>query len=423
MPDLTATIAPQLRARQMVDVDAGQGSVYPAYEGYSLINLPASVCGWLGQPGLGAPPLDTVYTASLRDRYQHVVVVLVDGLGLSLFQRFLEQHPWQQWLPNSILAPLTSITPSTTSSALTSIWTGAPPSAHGILGYEMWLKEYGMIANMILHSPAAFNGDIGGLQRAGFSPQQFLPVPTLGRYLADHEVGVFALQPNAIARSGLSTMLLDGVEVLSYRNLSDLWVTLDELLEQQRGKSTYAYVYWGDIDELSHRFGPQDERILLEFDTFSRAIHHFVLHRQKQSRGNTLLVMLADHGQISTPLNPHFEMRSHPALLQDLVMVPSGENRLPYFFLRPGREDHARDYIQRTWPGEFRMLPSETVLNAGLFGPGSPYARVYERLGDWVVFPQGDAYFWWAEKPNPLLGRHGGLSPNEMLVPFWAMEI
>lgn len=423
MPNLTAKILPQLEARQMDGVDAGYGAVYPAYDGSSLINLPDSICGWLGQPGIGAVPLDSVYIASLRDHYKHVVVVLVDGLGLDLFQQFLEQNPWRQWLPNSILAPLTSITPSTTSSALTSIWTGVPPSAHGILGYEMWLKEYGMIANMILHSPAAFNGDVGGLLRAGFSPQQFLPVPTLGRHLSARNVDVFALQPNAIARSGLSTMLLGGAEVLSYRNLSDLWVTLDELLEQQRNKSTYAYVYWGDIDELSHRFGPQDERIMLEFDTFSRTIQRFVTQRKKQSRGDTLLVMLADHGQISTPLNPRYELRSHPALLEDLAMLPSGENRLAYFFLRPGREDHALDYIDRTWPGEFKIFLSESVLKAGLFGSGDPYARVHERLGDWVVFPQGAAYLWWADKPNPLLGRHGGLSPQEMLVPFWAMEI
>lgn len=423
MPNLTAKILPQLKARQMNGVDAGSGAVYPAYDGFSLINLPHSICSWLEQPGIGAAPLDSVYSAALRNHYKHVVVVLVDGLGLDLFQQFLEQHPWRQWLPNSILAPLTSISPSTTSSALTSIWTGVPPSTHGILGYEMWLKEYGMIANMILHSPAAFNGDVGGLLRAGFSPQQFLPVPTLGRHLLAQNVDVFALQPNAIARSGLSTMLLGGAEVLSYRNLSDLWVTLDELLDKQRGKSTYAYVYWGDIDELSHRFGPQDERIVLEFDTFSRTIQRFVSQRQKQSRGDTLLGLLSDHGQISTPLDPRYELRSHPALLDDLAMLPSGENRLAYFFLRPGREDHARDYIDRVWPGEFIIFPSETVLNAGLFGPGTPYARVHERLGDLVVFPQATAYLWWADKPNPLLGRHGGLSPQEMLVPFWAMGL
>ena len=423
MPDLLSTLLPLLQSRRLPGLDAGPSAVYPAYDGYSLSNLPASVCQWLGQPTLSAMPLAPAYLESLGRRYQHVIVTLVDGLGLNLFETFLEQTPWKNWLPDSLLAPLTSISPSTTATALTSLWTGAYPSEHGILGYELWLKEFGLIANMIQHSPAAFNGDVGGLQRAGFDPANFLPAPRLGQHLSTGGVGVFALQPAAIARSGLSSMLLTGAEVVGYRNLSDLWVTLDHLLQRQRGKPTYAYVYWSDVDELSHRFGPQDERVVLEFETFSRTFQNFVSRLQKRAQGDTLLVMLADHGQINTPLNPRYELQSYPDLLADLVMTPSGENRLPYFFLRPGRADHARGVIQETWPDQFLIVPSAAALSAGLFGPGQPYARVPERLGDWVLIPQGDAYMWWANKENPLRGRHGGLSPQEMLVPFWAMEI
>jgi hypothetical protein len=423
MPDLVSTLLPQLQARRLQGLDAGPEAVYPAYDGYSLVNLPSSVCQWLGQPDLGAAPLASVYRAPLREHYQHVIVMLVDGLGLDLLTPFLNQAPWKNWLPDSLLAPLTSLTPSTTATAITSLWTGTHPAEHGVLGYELWLKEYSLIANMILHSPAAYNGDAGGLQRAGFDADSFLPVPRLGQHLSKGGVDVFAVQPAAIARSGLSTMLLNGAEVVAYRNLSDLWVTLDQLLQRQRGKATYAYVYWSDVDELSHRFGPQDERVALEFETFSRTLQNFVSRLQKRARGDTLLVMLADHGQIDTPLNPRYELRRFPDLLADLVMAPSGENRLPYFFLRPGREDHARNVIQKTWPDEFLILPSEAALSAGLFGPGKPYVRVPERLGDWVIIPQGGAYLWWANKENPLRGRHGGLSPQEMLVPFWAMEI
>ena len=97
-------------------------------------------------------------------------------------------------LDESIFSPLTSITPSTTSSALTTLWTGAYPAEHGILGYEVWLREYGVIANMILHSAFTFLGDVGGLQRAGFDPLTFLPVPTLGPHLLDN--GIQSLRPS-----------------------------------------------------------------------------------------------------------------------------------------------------------------------------------------------------------------------------------
>jgi hypothetical protein len=41
-------------------------------------------------------------------------------------------------------------------------------------------------------------------------------------------------------------------------------------------------------------------------------------------------------------------------------------------------------------------------------------------MGDLVVAAKGNAFWWWAAKPNPLTGRHGGLSSQEMLVPFLA---
>jgi len=423
MPDLTSEFLPGLLSNRLPGVDAGNDAVHPAYDGCSIANLPASIGAWLGSPGFGGGPLAGAYIQGLRSHYRNVVVMLVDGLGLKFFQRFLDEEPWKNWLPEARLAALSSIVPSTTTSALTSLWTGVPPALHGIMGYEMWLKEYGIIANMILQSPASFNGDIGSHQRAGFTPAAFLPVPTLGSFLVKCGVEVFAFQPAPIARSGLSTMLLDGSQIVGYRNLSDLWVSLEEVLERQHGNPAYAYVYWSDVDELSHRFGPQDERVRLEFETFSRTLQRFITRRMAHGTGDTLWVLLADHGQIATPVNPHYDLRSHPELLDDLVMVPCGENRLPYLYLRPGREPHVLETLERVWPGEFLSMASSEALTTGLFGSGKPYPKVADRLGDRILFPQGDAYLWWADKANPLRGRHGGLSPQEMLVPLWMMEI
>ena len=103
--------------------------------------------------------------------------------------------------------------------------------------------------------------------------------------------------------------------------------------------------------------------------------------------GDTLWVLLADHGQIATPVNPHYDLRSHPELLDDLVMVPCGENRLPYLYLRPGREPHVLETLERVWPGEFLSMASSEALTTGLFGSGKPYPKVADRLGDRILRP------------------------------------
>ncbi len=428
MPNLVAQLLPQLESHRIARLNAGPNAFYPCYNRQSLVNLPASVCHWLGAPLFGNPPLNQSILAAAGGPFRRVILLVVDGLGLEQFQRHISQDShssnlWPGLLEEGFLAPLTSIVPSTTTSALTTLWTGRTPAEHGVMGYEMYLKEYGLIANMITHSPASFVGDVGGLRRAGFQPESFLPVPTLGPHLLASGVESFAFQHISIARSGLSTMLFPQVNVIPFRTLSDLWVSVPAFLESRQRDPLYTYIYWGELDELSHRFGPQDRRVDLEFTHFTSLFEYFHTELRKSSHGDTLLLLTADHGHLHTPANPHYELKNHPQLASCLHMIPSGENRLAYLYLRPGKEAQAQDYIQKTWPGEFVVLPAEQVIASGLMGSGTLHPRLAERLGDWVMIAQGNAYLWWADKENLLRGRHGGLSRTEMLIPLFGLVV
>jgi hypothetical protein len=101
-------------------------------------------------------------------------------------------------------------------------------------------------------------------------------------------------------------------------------------------------------------------------------------------------------------------------------MYPSGEARLPMVYLRPGREADFLRYVETTWPGAFVPIPSQEALWAGLFGDAPVYYRTPDRIGDFVIVPQGEAYWFFGDRENFLHGRHGGLSPTEMLVPLLA---
>lgn len=426
MRDLLPTLLPRIERHRLNGLDAGPDTIYPYYDGLSLVNIPASVCHWLGAPANNsARPLTADILELYPRTFQHVILLVVDGMGLNTMQQALrlaesdaDYAVWGDLAADGALAPLTSIVPSTTAAALTSLWTGVAPAAHGVVGYEVWLKEYGMIANMIYHSPASFTGDIGSLQKSGFDPKNFLPTPTLGPHLVRQGVKPYAFQHMAIARSGLSTMLQPGVEVMPFRSQSDLWVTLDTLLDSTENERNYMYIYWGDLDEHSHRFGPQDPRVSLELTSFSRQLAYIIRKRRARGRQDTLLLVTADHGHIFTPQQPEYELRNHPALNDMLVMLPSGEARLPFAYLRPGREADFQSYLQTAWDGQFLAAPSQLAIQAGLFGEGEVYARLPERVGDFVILPRAPAYWWFGSRDNPLLGRHGGLSRVEMLTPL-----
>ncbi len=420
----------QLSAHRLDGLDLGRGALYPHYAGRSLSNIPAGVCRLLGVPAFGAPALDPDVLDPLLagGPYRHVILIVVDGLGIQLLDdvraaaraRGLPDS-WAALLDAAIPAALTSIVPSTTASALTTLWTGQPPAAHAITGYEIWLKEYGVMMNAITHAPVSLAGDFGSMRRAGLLPETFLRVPTLGPHLTAHDVRAFAYHVHAIAHSSLSTMLLAEVNNTGYRTLNDLWVTLRANLRAAAGR-TYSYAYIGEVDELAHRFGPQDERVLLEVVQLGRQLALLMEMLRDPSLAGTLVLVTADHGHIATPFEPQYDLNHHPRLLDCLVMRPSGENRLPFLFLRPGREDTARQYIEDTWPGKFQVFPTARLLQAGLFGPGEAHPLAVERMGDWTVVPRDGAYWWWAPKVNHLLGRHGGVSRAEMLVPLLAFN-
>jgi hypothetical protein len=89
-----------------------------------------------------------------------------------------------------------------------------------------------------------------------------------------------------------------------------------------------------------------------------------------------------------------------------------------YLFIKLSQADQVRSYFEQTWPGQFSFLDPVEAVARGLFGPGTPHPFLFDRLGDLIVAARDEAYLWWAEKENPLIGQHGGLSPDEMIVPL-----
>jgi predicted AlkP superfamily pyrophosphatase or phosphodiesterase len=433
MPEFTDTLLPRIEDHRLEGLNLADGFIYPHYEGLSILNLPASICRWLGASELGHPPLMPEVlnaVAELGGPFRRLILLVVDALGFDLFLKWTSQRPdlaWKDLGKQGVLAPLTSVVPSTTSSALPTLWTGRSPAEHGIVGYELWLKEYGIVANMIRHSPMSFESSAlsaGSLEQAGFRPEEFLTYPTLGTHLSEHGIKCYAFQHASIARSGLSRMFFSGVDVQVYLANSDLWINLRRLFENRPQESLFAWVYLSDIDHLSHLYGPEDERTQAEFANFSLAFKTLFLDKlSPQASKETLLLLTADHGQMGTPPNPHYDLVSHPNLSRRLHIYPTGEHRLSYFYVHPGQREAVREYIERTWPGQFQLLDPGYAVEAGLFGPGQPHPRLSERLGDLIAAGRGPAYLWWSSKENLLLGRHGGLSREDMLVPLLAVRL
>lgn len=401
--------------------------VTPDYGGRSIVNVAATVARIFGAP-ISTPPLDPALTGDLLQGVRRVVFVVVDALGYAKLLETLDRNP-QNGLhallgQGARLAPVTSVFPSTTTAALTSLWCGYSPYEHGFLGYQLFLRDYGVRANMISFSPVATDS-LGRDQLidGGLEPQNFLAKPSLARTLAPVNVPVYHLLAGAYVKSGLSRVQIRDAELQGFVNASDMWVDLREMMEQKPAPAVFA-VYWSGVDSIGHLYGPSSPTLAAEIDNLAYSFEReFLRVLSPAARRDTLLLLTADHGQIDTPPARAIPLRNHPELRSHLVMDFAGESRAAYLYCRNGEMEAARAYIETRLGDRFLVLDSSAALQAGLFGSGTMAPETPYRIGDLVVIPREDYTLVDHEKSHLLLGRHGGLTDAEMLVPLIARRL
>lgn len=416
-----------LEKTRLEDLDFPPEFILPAYHGQSILNIPASICQSFGISPIHSSPLRPDIFTFNNDNFQRIIIILMDGLALTRFNSWLEKGKipiWNQLLQSGSIAPITSISPSTTSAAMTSLWTGHSASEHGAVGYEVWLKQYGVVANMISQSPMSFRSGNANLEQAGFNAETVLALPKLGEYLKQYGVSTYSFQHYSIANSGLSRTFMNAVNIYPYANEAECWINLRELIEKKRTEKQYIWTYWSALDSLGHKYGPDDERVETYFANFSRNLEDNLINRlSPELRKETLLLFTSDHGQVATIKNPLFSLSNHPEFMDCLHIKPTGESRFTYLHVKPGKEITLRDYIASTWPEKFLVMESQQLLDAGLFGPGIPMSDIHNRIGDITLLARDKNYLWWSDEENPLTGRHGGLSAMDMIVPFVAIPL
>jgi predicted AlkP superfamily pyrophosphatase or phosphodiesterase len=403
---------------------APEGSVLPAgwvqpnYAGAGFANIPATVGALLGTQVGELPPLATDLWLPLAADVQRVILVMVDSLG---WRRLAWTDPdflqgWQA--AGGIAAPLTSICPSTTAAATTTLWTGASPAAHGLTGYMQYLPQMGGVCDMIYFRPALSNRT-GELLAWGLDPVSLVPVPSVPEWLARANIPTHIVIERSIINGPLSNIHYRGAASRQpHLGASDFWLRLRQLVENQAetGQRSYISGYWALVDSLAHVCGPDD----VSWESEWRALRYFleaefIARLSPAARHGTLLIITADHGHIPNGPGELIYLSDHPILANMLQTLPAGDPRQVYLWPRRGATADVTAYVQDYLP-DFRLFDRDTLLDAGLYGP-TIWPEVRARMGELVMFATGRPMFYW-RPPRPVYGMHGALLPDEALVPW-----
>lgn len=360
--------------------------IVPRYDGPCLANVVPALAGGDPPPWLPSPVA----------RARQVVLLVLDGLGWEQLCRHRADAPV---LASGEGSAITSVVPSTTATALTSLVTGLPPAVHGVVGYRLALE--GRIMNVLKWRLGG--DDARGLVPAGrFQPHPAFPgwsrpIPVVSR--ADYRA------------TGFSAAHLGDATLHGWATPSGLVV---ETVRLVRDGEPFVVAYYDGIDRVAHAHGLGEH-----YRAELRAADRLVGDLLGALPGGTALVVTADHGQVDVG-------RSVEVLggeLMDGVTLLSGEGRFRWLHVRPGAEEDVAAAATEVFGHLAWVRTRQQVIDEGWLG-GEPIPGVAERLGHVALVPFAPtAFFDPADTGEQrLVSRHGSLTAEEMHVPLlsWA---
>ncbi len=375
----------------MVDYcDVMEPTPHPIVPDSAGANVRGIVPALLG-PGDWASSLPDWFPDTVREARQ-VVLLVLDGLG---WDQLHDRHHIAPTLAAMDARRITTVAPTTTSTALTSIATGLTPGEHGLIGYRMALG--GEVLNVLQWAAA-------GADRSRSQPPE--RVQPYQAFLGER---VPLVSPSELTTTMFTRAHLAGGEPVGYRALSSMPI---EIRRQVDAGERFVYAYYGGIDKIAHERGFGEY-----YDAELVAADRLVADILTELPAGTVLLITADHGQVQVGdniIHPSSELLAH-------ISMQSGEGRFRWLHAARGAE---RDLLQAATE-EFGdtawVMHRDDLIAAGWFGP-SVSPPIAGRLGDVALVAREPVSYHDPDDSGPfeLICRHGSLTPAEAYVPLLA---
>jgi hypothetical protein len=364
-------------------VEPSTEPVAPALDGASVAGIvPALVGGnpetlpdWMPDPVRGA---------------ETVVLLVLDGVGWNALQEHAARVPALSSLTGGAI---TTVVPSTTSTALTSICTGLAPAQHGVLGYRILVD--GRVLNVLRWtSPDGPPPDPFDVQRH---------TAFLGR-----EVPV--LTKSEFRHSGFTDAHLRGGHFVGWSTPA---VLVEHVRRLVRSGERFVYAYYPGVDNVAHEFGLRNGFYERELEHADRLVGELV----SVLPAHATLLVTADHGQVHTEREDWMELDA----LAPLVDVMAGDGRFRHVYARRGAARELAEAARELVSAHAWVRTRREVLDDGWLGVGAT-GSVPGRIGDVVLASRDASAFVDPALPVEvrLRSAHGSLTPDEMWVPLLA---
>ena len=368
--------------RQVVNMDL----IKPDFT-RNIINISATLAEFLHSPN--ANPTLPDLAAALKSGHRNVALLVLDGMGINPLVRNL---PADSFLRRNIARVLTSVFPSTTTNATTTIQTNTYPMEHGWFGWSLYFEELHRAVNIF----EDIDSQTGEPIERGYSRRALPTVPFYRRTMSEHTVNVVVPpfwrdEPNRY-----------------------VWTTIGEFFGQieavcKKDGPQFIYAYCTEPDSVMHRFGVTSPEAAGVLRTLNDGLETLV-----KNTPDTLFVVTADHGQVD--VGGIFEIYKDGELCSLLDWPPYLEARAAAFKVKPGCREKFENMFREKYGADFLLLPVEKLIAENYFGGDlvNGHARL---LGDCIAVGVTDKIMHLSPRSHAFKGHHTSLTA-EMEVPL-----
>lgn len=392
-------------AHRIQDPECPGSPPWGSESGATIVGLAAAIAGSFGRNRAAGGELANPAVSAAISEARHIVLLLLDGFG---------ERQLQTLRPAGALAAcragtLHSVFPTSTAPAITSFATARFPGEHANPGWFCWSDAHGAVVRTL---PMDLRG----------SPGQMLDSAVLWDWQSaslESRVPVLSLQPDFIADSSFTRHAWAGATRGGYRNVDDLVATVDVAVRANPG-GAWIWAYLPQFDAISHEHGWASDTAAGVAGRFDRVFERLAA---RLDGTGALLLATADHGFVDVPPAQRLRLDDFPAVAELLDRPLCGEPRIVYCQPKAGHGQVFEAAVREHLGFAFDVVRTEALLQAGWFGPGAVSPKLAGRIGSHVLV--GRDRFTLVDciegEPEPaFIGMHGGIHPDEILVPLIA---
>ena len=296
------------------------------------------------------------------------------------------------FIRKNIKDKITSVFPSTTTNATTSILTNKMPLQHGWVAWSVYFKELDRAVDIYLNSDTYTKEKID----PNFLSNRLPTSPYYKNAKTDY-----------IISKVVPPYWQDGIPENRY-TFTETNVMFKHIkgICETKGKQ-FIYCYCPEPDYTMHEFGVSSREANKVINDINKHLEELV-----NSCTDTLFIITADHGH--TDVTGYINLYENKELLDLLEVKPYLEARATAFKVKQNNKAQFEKLFKMCYAKDFKLFKSEKLLKKNYFGI---ITENKEFLADYIAVCKTNKVFRFTENHPYFKGYHTSLG-SEMFVPL-----